>query len=401
MRSDRFALYLTPDKEDELSAIANKLVIAGKGILAADETPSTLGVRFKSIGLENTPENRKAYRQVLFSTDCSISRYVSGIILHPETLDEDRKIIPGVKVDLGLVDLPGTFGECTTQGLDELSARCARYKNAGCQFAKWRCAFKICSKTPSYLAMKETANVIARYAVVCQKNGLVPIIEPDILCDGNHSLEISEHINETMLSYVFKALADHQIYLEGTLLKTNFIRSGHSSCKISTIEENAAATLRVLQRTVPVAVPGILFLSGGLAENSATLNLNEVNRTPGKKPWALTFSFGRALHNSVLQAWQGRKENVPSAHCQLLKLAKVSKLQKLATLFRYFVRAVHSALSLLSHSAHCSLCCSLCSLSAHSLLTLLSLCSLTLLSLTLLSLLCIIESDYRLEEGRL
>ncbi|KAL7065051.1 hypothetical protein AAHC03_05099 [Spirometra sp. Aus1] len=337
LRSDRFALYLPPNKEDELSAIANKLVIAGKGILAADETPSTLGVRFKSIGLQNTPENRKAYRQVLFSADCSISRYISGIILHPETLEEatdngtplislitDRKIIPGVKVDLGLVDLAGTFGECTTQGLDELNERCARYKNDGCQFAKWRCALKICSKTPSYLAMKETANVIARFAMICQKNGLVPIIEPDILCDGNHSLDVSEHINETMLSFVYKALADHQIYLEGTLLETNMIRSGHSSCRISTIEENAAATLRVLQRTVPVAVPGIVFLSGGLPETSATLNLNEINRTPGKKPWALTFSFGRALHNSVLEAWQGRKENVPSAHCQLLKLAKAN-----------------------------------------------------------------------------
>ncbi|BHF64807.1 hypothetical protein SprV_0200781400 [Sparganum proliferum] len=333
----RFAEYLTESKEKELRDIANAICHPGKGILAADESVSTIGKRFKSINLENTEENRRRYRELLFSTDPSVANYISGVILFHDTVFQktsDKKpmlsllkargIIPGIKVDTGVVPLAGTFGEGTTQGLDNLAERCATYKKEGCDFAKWRCVLKISDRTPSYQAMMENANVLARYAVICQQHGIVPIVEPEVLPDGKHDLYVAQRVTEEVLSFQYKALADHHVYLEGTLLKPNMVTAGHSCPQKYSIEQNAVATVQALQRTVPAAVPGVVFLSGGQSEVDATRNLNAINLVNAKKPWALTFSFGRALQASVIQVWQGKDSNIHAAQAELIKLAKAN-----------------------------------------------------------------------------
>uniref|UniRef100_A0A0X3PH87 Fructose-bisphosphate aldolase n=2 Tax=Schistocephalus solidus TaxID=70667 RepID=A0A0X3PH87_SCHSO len=340
--SGRFAEYLSEAKQKELRDIANAIVAPGKGILAADESVSTIGKRFKSINLENTEENRRLYRQLLFSTDPCLAKHISGVILFHDTvyqktedgtplikLLQDRGIIPGIKVDKGVVPLAGTWDEGTTQGLDGLSERCAQYKKDGCHFAKWRCVLKITDRTPSYQAMMENANVLARYAVICQQNGIVPIVEPEVLPDGTHDLYVAQRVTEEVLAWQYKALADHHVYLEGTLLKPNMITAGHSCSQKFSKEQNALATIQTLQRRVPAAVPGIVFLSGGMSEADATYNLNAINAMPGKKPWALTFSFGRALQASVIKIWQGKKENTQAAQNELLKLAQANGLAAL------------------------------------------------------------------------
>nr|CDS17201.1 fructose bisphosphate aldolase class I [Echinococcus granulosus] len=333
----RFVEYLPEAKLKELRDIANAIVSPGKGILAADESVATIGKRFRSINLENTEENRRNYRQLLFSSDPCLAKYISGVILFHDTvyqkmddgtplisLLQDRGIIPGIKVDKGVVPLAGTHEEGTTQGLDGLSERCAQYKRDGCHFAKWRCVLKIQEHTPSYQAMMENANVLARYAVICQQNGIVPIVEPEVLPDGNHDLFVGQRVSEEVLSFVYKALADHHVYLEGTLLKPNMVTAGQSCSQKYTKEQNAVATIQTLQRTVPPAVPGIVFLSGGMSELDATMNLNAINKAKMKKPWALSFSFGRALQASVIETWQGNPDNILAAQCELLKLAKAS-----------------------------------------------------------------------------
>ena len=229
----------TPELKAELKRIAEAIVVPGKGILAADESTGTMGKRLSGIGVENTEENRRSYRQLLFTSGAEMAKSISGVILFHETLYQkaddgtpfvkilrDQGIIPGIKVDKGVVPLAGTIGEGTTQGLDGLSARCAQYKKDGCDFAKWRCVLKISENTPSELAIKENANVIARNASICQQNGLVPIVEPEILCDGDHSLERCQTVTEAVLSATYKALVDHHIYLEGTLLKPNMVTAG-------------------------------------------------------------------------------------------------------------------------------------------------------------------------------
>lgn len=208
-------------------------------------------------------------------------------------------------------------------GLDNLSARCAQYKKDGCDFAKWRCVLKIGRNTPSYQAILENANVLARYASICQSNGIVPIVEPEILPDGDHDIERSQKVTETVLAACYKALSDHHVYLEGTLLKPNMVTPGMSCPKRATAEEIALATVTALRRTVPPAVPGITFLSGGQSEEEATVNLSAMNQVP-QRPWALTFSYGRALQASVLKAWGGKKENIAAGQSELLKRAKVS-----------------------------------------------------------------------------
>lgn len=293
--------YPSPALQEELRTIANAIVAPGKGILAADESTGTMGKRFADIGVENSEDNRRRYRQLLFTTDKEISSYISGVILYHETLYQkaddgtplvkliqDRGIIPGIKVDTGCVNLMGAEdGESTTQGLDGLSERCAQYKKDGCQFAKWRSVLKIGKNTPSYLAMLENANVLARYASICQMNGLVPIVEPEVggifanfcmffccklwyllfvtfqvLPDGDHDLERAQKVTETVLAFVYKALNDHHVFLEGTLLKPNMVTAGQSCSKTYTAEDNARATVTALQRTMPAAVPGktIIFL---------------------------------------------------------------------------------------------------------------------------------------------
>jgi fructose-bisphosphate aldolase class I len=338
----RFVPYLSPEKEDELRRIANAIVAPGKGILAADESTGTMAKRFQNINVENTEENRRAYRQLLFNAGKELSEHISGVILYHETLYQkaddgqplvnllrSNGIIVGIKVDTGTVSLAGSDGECTTQGLDGLAERCAKYKQDGCDFAKWRCVLKIGPHTPSYQSMIENANVLARYASICQQNGLVPIVEPEVLPDGDHDLYTAQRVTEQVLSFVYKALADHHIYLEGTLLKPNMVTAGMSCPKKYTPEEVALATVTALRRTMPAAVPGVTFLSGGQSEEDATIHLNAINKVPLLKPWALTFSYGRALQASVLAAWQGKAENVKAAQGELLKRAKADGLAAL------------------------------------------------------------------------
>lgn len=334
-----FKETLTDERKAELKRIAEAIVAPGKGILAADESTGTIGKRLQSIGMENTAENARKYRQLLFSSDNVLAQNISGVILFHDTLYQkndagvtfpevlkSKGIIPGIKVDKGVVPLSGTVGEGTTQGLDDLQKRCAQYKKDGCDFAKWRCVLTIGHHTPSHLAMLENANVLARYASICQSEGLVPIVEPETLCDGDHTLERCQKATELMLAYTYKALADHHVYLEGTLLKPNMVTPGQSSTQKATHEQIANATVQTLQRTVPVAVPGIVFLSGGQSELDATANLNAINQVKSKRPWALTFSYGRALQASVIKKWEGKEDHIKAAQDVLIHRARVNGL---------------------------------------------------------------------------
>jgi len=327
---------LSKEQEDELRAIAKKIMTPGKGILAADESSGTIGKRFQTIGIENNETNRRKYRQLLFTTP-NFAENISGVILYDETFrqsaDSGKRLVdiiiqqgavPGIKLDLGVVPLAGTLDEGTTQGLDKLSERCAEYKNGGCGFAKWRNVLKIGEHVPSHLALMENANVLARYASICQQNGLVPIVEPEVLCDGSHSIEQCQKVTEMALAYQYKALADHHVFLEGTLLKPNMVTPGQSSPNQVSSEEIAMATVTALRRTVPAAVSGIVFLSGGQSEIDATKNLNAINICPLLKPWALSFSYGRALQASVIRDWGGKDENIEKAQKVLLHRAKAN-----------------------------------------------------------------------------
>ncbi|CAG2120539.1 unnamed protein product, partial [Medioppia subpectinata] len=235
-----------------------------------------------------------------------------------------RGIIPGIKVDTGVVPLLGTNDESTTQGLDDLLKRCEQYYKDGCRFAKYRCVLKIKDHEPSPLAILENANVLARYASTCQQAKLVPIVEPEIVPDGNHDLERCQKVTEKVLAAVFKALSDHHVYLEGALLKPNMVTAGQECKTKYKPEDIGRATIEALQRTVPPALPGIVFLSGGQSEEEASVHLNAINQYQGKKPWALTFSYGRALQASALKAWGGKKENVKAGQIEFLKRAKAN-----------------------------------------------------------------------------
>ncbi|KAL1789037.1 fructose-bisphosphate aldolase A isoform X1 [Sigmodon hispidus] len=330
---------LTPEQKKELSDIAHRIVAPGKGILAADESTGSIAKRLQSIGTENTEENRRFYRQLLLTADDRVNPCIGGVILFHETLyqkaDDGRPFpqvikskggVVGIKVDKGVVPLAGTNGETTTQGLDGLSERCAQYKKDGADFAKWRCVLKIGEHTPSALAIMENANVLARYASICQQNGIVPIVEPEILPDGDHDLKRCQYVTEKVLAAVYKALSDHHVYLEGTLLKPNMVTPGHACTQKFSNEEIAMATVTALRRTVPPAVPGVTFLSGGQSEEEASINLNAINKCPLLKPWALTFSYGRALQASALKAWGGKKENLKTAQEEYIKRALANSL---------------------------------------------------------------------------
>ncbi|XP_064819739.1 fructose-bisphosphate aldolase C-like [Oncorhynchus masou masou] len=330
---------LTTEQKKELQEIAERITAPGKGILAADESTGSMGKRLNPIGVENTEENRRLYRQLLFTADERMDACIGGVIFFHETLYQnaddgtnfsqlikDRGIVVGIKVDKGVVPLAGTDGETTTQGLDGLAERCAQYKKDGADFAKWRSVLKISDNTPSELAIMENANVLARYASICQQNGIVPIVEPEILPDGDHDLKRCQYITEKVLSAVYKALSDHHVYLEGTLLKPNMVTPGHSCPQKYTNEEIAMATVTALRRTVPPAVTGVTFLSGGQSEEEASINLNAINTCPLGKPWALTFSYGRALQASALNAWRGERDNEKAAAEEFLKRAEVNGL---------------------------------------------------------------------------
>lgn len=334
--------FLTDAQKKELNDTARAVVAPGKGLLAADESSGTIGKRLASIGMENNTENARLYRQLLFTCDKSMGNYISGVIFFHDTLFQnaddgtpfvklvqDKGIIPGIKVDKGIVKLLGTDDETTTQGLDGMAERCKEYYDKGARFAKWRCVLKIGDGRPSQLALLENANVLARYASICQMNGLCPIVEPEILTDGNHDLEACMAATERTLAVVYKALNDHNVYLEGTLLKPNMVLPGVQCTKKYSPEQVGEATVTVFRRTLPVAVPGVTFLSGGQSEIDATTHLNAVNACKGCKPWGLTFSFGRALQASVLKTWGGKPENVAAAQKVFLHRAKCNGLAAL------------------------------------------------------------------------
>uniref|UniRef100_A0A3Q2EIU3 Fructose-bisphosphate aldolase n=2 Tax=Cyprinodontoidei TaxID=8087 RepID=A0A3Q2EIU3_CYPVA len=331
---------LTPEQKKELSDIAQRIVAPGKGILAADESTGTMAKRLQKINVENTEENRRTFREILFSSDPSISNSIGGVIFFHETLyqkSDSGKLFPqvvkekgmvvGIKVDKGTAGLNGTDGETTTQGLDGLSERCAQYKKDGCDFAKWRCVLKISHGCPSPLAIAENANVLARYASICQQ--VCVTISVSVIDDHftNYTKTMDTHVfHLQVLAAVYKALNDHHVYLEGTLLKPNMVTAGHSCTKKYTPEDVAIATVTTLRRTVPAAVPGICFLSGGQSEEEASLNLNAMNQVPLHRPWKLTFSYGRALQASALAAWLGKDANRKAAQDAFCSRAKINGL---------------------------------------------------------------------------
>ncbi len=307
------------EKKDELRETAKLLAAKGKGLLAVDESTPTIGNRLAGINVENTEENRQAYRGMLFTAE-GLGEYISGAILFEETLFQDHLdggtmvdklndlgIIPGIKVDKGLRALAGA-GEVETwcTGLEGLVERTAEYYERGARFAKWRAVLQITEDgCPTDLAIQENAWGLARYARACQESGLVPIVEPEILMDGAHSIETTAEVQEKVLIAVYKALADNGVYLEGTLLKPSMTVSGADATEKAGSEEVARMTVQTMDRCVPAAVPGIMFLSGGLTEEDASVYLNTMNSIDRRGGWSLTFSYGRALQQSCLQAWQG------------------------------------------------------------------------------------------------
>ncbi|WOG98462.1 hypothetical protein DCAR_0417805 [Daucus carota subsp. sativus] len=317
---------------DELIKNAKYIATPGKGILAADESTGTIGKRLSSINVENVEANRQALRELLFTAPGALA-YLSGVILFEETLYQktsDGKPFVDVLVDKGTVDLAGTNGETTTQGFDSLGARCAEYYKAGARFAKWRAVLKIGVTEPSELSIQQNAQGLARYAIICQENGLVPIVEPEILTDGSHDIKKCAAATETVLAAVYKALNDQHVLLEGTLLKPNMVTPGSDSPKVAA-EVIAEYTVTALRRTVPPAVPGIVFLSGGQSEEEATVNLDAMNKLEVLKPWTLSFSFGRALQASTLKTWGGKKENVEKAQAGFLARCKANSDASLGT----------------------------------------------------------------------
>jgi fructose-bisphosphate aldolase class I len=308
----------------ELESVARSLVAEGKGILAADESSPTIEKRFKGIGLASTEENRRAYRELLFTT-LGVSEFISGVILFDETIRQKAKdgtpfpqvlakqgIVPGIKVDTGAKPLPGFPEEKITEGLDGLRERLSEYRKMGARFAKWRAVITIGDGIPTACCLKGNAHALARYAALCQEADLVPIVEPEVLMDGPHAIERCEEVTTAALTLVFSELLEHRVALEGTLLKPNMVLSGKECPKQANAAEVAGATVRTLRRTVPSAVPGIVFLSGGQSPEQATLNLSAMNAL-GRHPWELSFSYGRALQDPVLKAWKGAPANVPAA----------------------------------------------------------------------------------------
>lgn len=308
----------------ELQSIAQGLVAKGKGILAADESAGTIKKRLYSIKVESTEENRRSYRELLFTTP-GVEEFISGVILFDETLRQsgktgkpfpdvlsERGIIPGIKVDKGPVDLPGFPGEVVTEGLDGLRQRLAEYVGLGAKFAKWRAVITIGDGTPTRGCIAANAHALARYAALCQEAGLVPIVEPEVLMDGNHTIERCLKATEESLRAVFATLLDNRVELEGMLLKPNMVLSGKDCPEQASVAEVAERTIGCLRRVVPAAVPGITFLSGGQSAELATERLNAMNAM-GTQPWEISFSYSRALQDPVLKAWKGEASNVARA----------------------------------------------------------------------------------------
>jgi fructose-bisphosphate aldolase class I len=321
---------------NELQSTIEQMVQPGKGILAADESQPTIAKRFSAIKIESTEENRRTYRALLFTAP-GIENYISGVIQFEETLlqtSDDgillpevlarRGILPGIKVDKGKGPLALSPGDLITYGLDGLGERLQQYKIQGARFAKWREVYQISEHNPTHLGISANAEMLARYAAVCQERGIVPIVEPEVLIDGDHSLARCAEVTEAVQKEIFHALHRHHVVLEHMILKPNMVLPGKDHPLRSSTEEIAAATLRVFRRTVPAAVPSINFLSGGLSPEQATDNLNAMNAGSPDAPWLLSFSYGRALQQPVLQAWQGKAGNVAPAQQALLKRARLN-----------------------------------------------------------------------------
>lgn len=321
----------------ELGATAQALVANHRGLLAADESTSTIGRRFDTIKLESTEENRRLYREMLFTT-AGAADHISGVILYDETIRQKttdgvpfpaylakRGVIPGIKVDLGAKPLPGFAGETITEGLDGLRERFAEYYKLGARFAKWRAVIDIGSGIPSAYAIDANAEALARYAALAQEASIVPIVEPEVLMDGNHPLERCEEVTNAVLDRVFSHLFAARIYLEGMILKPNMVIAGKKSPQQASPEQVAEATIRTLKRQVPSAVPGIAFLSGGQSPAEATLHLSLMNAAGGL-PWPLTFSYGRALQEDSLKAWAGKSAGFVSGQKAFALRAKLNGL---------------------------------------------------------------------------
>jgi len=321
----------------ELARIARAMVVKNKGILAADESTSTITKRFAGINLDSTEEHRRAYREMLFTAPGTAS-WISGVILYDETLRQKTRdgvgfaaylekngVIPGIKVDTGAKPLAQFPGETITEGLDGLRERLIEYHQLGARFAKWRAVIDIGAGIPSAFAIKANAHALARYAALCQEQDIVPIVEPEVLMDGAHSIERCEEVTAAVLQSVFGQLFQHRIDFEGMILKPNMVISGKKASGQATPEQVAQATVRCLKRHVPPAVAGIAFLSGGQSPTEATQHLSLMNNL-GPLPWPLTFSYGRALQDTALKAWGGASANVAAAQKELLRRAHLNGL---------------------------------------------------------------------------
>jgi fructose-bisphosphate aldolase, class I len=321
----------------ELARIAQAMVVKGKGILAADESSGTIKKRFDGIKLESTEEARRTYREMLFTAPGG-KEFISGVILYDETIRQKTKegqpfpdfltkngIIPGIKVDTGAKPLAGFPNETITEGLDGLRERLVEYHKLGARFAKWRAVIDIGDGIPTQFAIDANAHALARYAALCQENGIVPIVEPEVLMDGGHSMERCEEVTDVVLESVFDQLFAHRIFLEGMILKPNMVISGKKAANRASPEQVAEATVRCLKRHVPSAVPGIAFLSGGQSSPEATLHLSLMNKL-GPLPWQLTFSYGRALQDTALKAWGGSAAAFAAGQKEFARRAKLNGL---------------------------------------------------------------------------
>jgi fructose-bisphosphate aldolase class I len=310
----------------ELNKVAEAMVAPGRGILAADESTGTIKKRFDALGVESTADNRRDYREMLFRTKEALSKYISGVILYDETIRQNAKdgtplvkliaqagALPGIKVDKGTKPLPNCPGEVVTEGLDGLGERLAEYRGLGAKFAKWRAVIDIGEHgMPSYTCVNANAHALARYAALCQDQGIVPIVEPEVLMDGGHDIDRCAEVTTWVLKETFQALFFNRVALEGMVLKPNMIVPGKKSGKRASVGEVAEKTLRVLKECVPAAVPGIAFLSGGQSDEDATAHLDAINKM-GPLPWHVSFSYGRALQAAPQKTWSGKSENVAAA----------------------------------------------------------------------------------------
>jgi fructose-bisphosphate aldolase, class I len=325
----------------ELNKVAVAMVTPGKGILAADESSGTIKKRFDAIGVESSEGNRRDYRELLFRSKEAMSKYISGVILYDETIRQKAKdgtplvklieqtgALPGIKVDKGTKPLPFCAGEVITEGLDGLRERLAEYRGLGAKFAKWRAVIDIGEGIPSYSGIITNAHALARYAALCQEEGIVPIVEPEVLMDGGHDIERCLLISEWVLKTVYEQLYYQKVQLEGTVLKPNMVVPGKKSAKRALVEEVAEKTVRVLKACVPSAVPGIAFLSGGQSDEEATAHLDAINRI-GDLPWNVTFSYGRALQAPVQKTWAGKPENAAAAQRAFAHRARMNGLAAL------------------------------------------------------------------------